>query len=434
MNWQTVYQSKLTDFDGLFNYFKSGMHLVTASTAAEPQRLLFELKKRVERWDNLTLFTEFSRTPHLIKDPKKLKHLRYWIGFISPEMRQMINQGQAGFVPLNNSMAPENFLLGILPVDIALIQVSPPDQRGFVSMGIAADYISCAVKKAKIILAQVNQQMPYTYGDTELPLSRITALVEYNEPLLEFHWPKPGQIENKIGKYVASLVPDGATLQLGNGKIPDAVLSYLGDKKDLGIHTEMFCDNLIPLVKKGVINGKRKKLDRGKIVAGFIMGSRKVYNFVNHNRQVLIKSWLYTNNVINIAKNDRVVSINSALEIDLSGQVNAESIGSFEFSATGGQLDFVRGSRLSKEGKTIIALPATAKGGTISRIVPNLSLGAAVTTPRHEVDYVITEYGIAQLRGKTLGQRARLLIGIAHPKFRKKMANAIQGINKWTIL
>lgn len=429
---KTLYDKKLTDFDGIFKYIKSGMHLVTSSTAAEPQKLVSELKKRIESWNNLALFNEFSRSPHLITEPNKLKHITHTTGFISPEMRDLVNKGKAAFTPTNNSMAPENFSLGIWHVDVVLLQVSPPNKKGFVSLGISSDYISAATKKAKIVLAQVNKHMPYTYGDSEIPLSKITALVEFDEPLMEFSWPKPGAVEKKIGKYIASLVPDGATLQLGNGKIPDAVLSHLGKKKDLGIHTEMFCDNIIPLVKKGVITGKRKNIDKGKIVSGFIMGTKKVYKFVDRNPHVLMKSWSYTNDGAIIAKNDRVISINSALQIDLAGQVNAESIGNYEFSSSGGQLDFVRGARLSKNGKTIIAFPSTAKGEKISRIVPYFPKGSVVTTPRHDIDYVVTEYGIARLRGKTLGERARLLTKLAHPKFKPVLKRAIQENKKWT--
>lgn len=423
----------LKSFDEIFQPIKSDMHLVTGIAAGEPQKLLSELKKRINNWKNLSLYHQLSLSPHLITNPGREKHLSYRVGFIGPGLREVVSNGRATFLPSHNSAVPANFLKGIWSVDAALIQTSPPNKNGYLSLGVSVDYLQAAVQKARIVLAQVNRHMPYTYGDSLIPLSKITAFVEYDETLLELRWRKPGPVEKKIGRFVAQLIPDGATLQMGNGVIPDAILSQLENKKDLGIHTEMFSDNLIPLVKKGVITGAKKKIDKGKIVAGFVVGTKKVYDFVHRNRKVELRSWLYTNDPFIIAKNDRVVSINSALQIDFSGQVAAESLGDYEFSGTGGQVDFVRGARLSKEGKSIIALPSTAKKGEISRIVPQLSPGTIVTTTRDDVDYIVTEYGIAELKGKSLGERARLLTSLAHPKFRTKLGKAIKkGKNKWS--
>lgn len=425
-------KNKKRDFDKLFSHIKSGMFLATGIAAGEPQKLLEEFKKRIKKWHGLRMYTQIPRNSHLVVEPGLNRHLFYNLGFISKELRDLVNRGEGTFMPSHNSLVPVNFINRVWPVDAVLIQTTPPDKHGNVSLGVSVDYIKPALTKAKIILAQINQHMPYTYGDSLIPLNRITAFIEHDEPLLELPFPKGGTVEKKIGKYIASLVPDGATLQLGNGAIPDAVLSELSNKKDLGIHSEMFSDNLIPLVEKGVITGARKNIDRGKIIAGFIMGTKKVYDFVHKNRKVLLKSWLYTNNIGKIAKNDRMISINSALEVDFTGQVSAESIGPYEFSGTGGQVDFVRGAQMSKEGKSIIAFKSTAKNDTVSRIVPYLSNGAIVTTTRHDVDYIVTEYGIAHLRGKSLSERARLLINISHPKFRKKYKKIIESTkNKW---
>lgn len=434
-NLNNRYKKLLTDFDGIFTKIKPGMHIVTGIAAGEPQKLLSEFKKRIKKWNNLSLYTQFSFLPDPIIEEGMEKHLKYKFGFISVKFRDFVNSGRATFMPSHNSNVPKNFLSGTWPVDVAIIQVSPPDKNGIVSLGVSVDYIEPALRKAKIVLAQVNKYMPYTLGDSQIPLSKITALVEYNEPLIEFNWTENGKVEDKIGKFVSSLIPNGATLQMGNGTIPDCILKHLGNKKDLGIHTEMFCDNLIPLIEKGIITGRKKKIDKGKIVTGFIVGTNKLYQYVSQNKKILFKNWLYTNDPYVIAKNDNFISINSAVEVDLCGQVAAESVGSYEFSGTGGQVDFIKGSRLSKGGKSIIALPSTAKKESISRIVPYLSQGAVVTTTRDDVDYVVTEYGIAELRGMSLGERARELLKISHPKFRLELEKIIgNGKNKWNII
>ncbi len=432
--WKRLYQKKLTGFEHIFDRVSNGMALAIPHAAGEPQRLTAELKNQIKRFKNLSVYSQISYSSSLINEPGSEKHLSYRVSFIGPELRKMISRGQATCLPSHNFFAAKNILSGRWPVDVALIQVSPPNSKGYVSLNVSVDYIIPAIKKAKYVLAQVNKYAPYTFGEGEIPLSKITSFIEHDEPLIEYSLPKPGPAEKRIGKFIASLVPDGATLQMGIGMIPDATLLELGTKKNLGIHTEMFSDSVIPLIKKGVINGRVKKIDKGKIVASFLMGTKKLYDFVDKNRMILMKTLIYTNDPFIIAKNDRVISINSALEVDFSGQVAAESIGPYEYSGTGGQVDFVRGALRSKEGKAIIAFPSTAKGGKISRIVPQLTPGAIVTTTRDDIDYVITEYGIAELRGKSIGQRARSLIKIAHPKFRSKLEKEIKGKNKWSFI
>lgn len=433
--WKRNYERKKISFDKIFSPIKSGMHIVTGIAAGEPQKLLSELKKRIDQWDNLTIYNQLSRSPHLVLEPGQERHLGYRLGFIGAELRETVNKGRATYLPTHNSVVAKNFASGFWPVDVAIIQITPPNKNGLVSLGVSVDYILPALRQAKYVLAQVNSYLPFTYGDAVIPLSVITSLVECDELLLNLPFPKGGAVEKKIGKFIAQLIPNGATLQMGNGAIPDAILSELKDKKDLGIHTEMFSDNLVLLVKKGMINGKKKTIDKGKIVTGFVVGTEKVYDFVDRNKDVILKSWLYTNDPYIISKNQNVISINSALQVDLSGQVVAASIGDYEYSGTGGQVDFVRAAQLSKGGKSIIAFPATAKNGAISRIVPTLSAGAIVTTSRDDVDYIATEYGVVQLRGKSLGQRARLLANIAHPKFRPGLLKIIKsGKNKWAFV
>ena len=304
-----------------------------------------------------------------------------------------------------------------------MIQVSPPGRHGRVSLGISVDVAPAAIETAKLVIAVMNRNMPYTYGDGEIDLDRINYLVEDDSPLEETHFALPNEIERAIGRNCAELVEDGSCLQLGIGAIPNAVLSQLSDRKDLGIHTEMFADGLLPLVEAGVVNGSRKRIDRGKIVASFLMGSRRVYDFVDRNPMVRMREAAYTNDPFRIARNPKVVAINSAIQIDLTGQVCADSLGMRMYSGVGGQLDFIYGASRSEGGRPIIAMPSrTTKG--VSKIVPVLDPGAGVVTPRSRVHFVATEYGIVDLYGKPLQQRARLLISIAHPECREELERA----------
>ena len=343
--------------------------------------------------------------------------------FIGDNMRRQVQRGAADYIPVSLHETQQLIRRGVVGCDAAFIQVSPPGRHGRVSLGISVDIGPAAIETAKYVVAVVNPNMPYTYGDGEIELSRIDCLVEDDSPLEETVFPLPDEIERAIGRHCAELVEDGSCLQLGIGAIPNAVLSQLSDRKDLGVHTEMFADGLLPLVEAGVVNGARKKIDRGKIVASFLMGSRRVFEFADRNRMVRMREVAYTNDPFRIARNPKVVAINSAIQIDLTGQVCADSLGTRMYSGVGGQLDFVYGASRSEGGKPVIAMPSrTAKG--ISKIVPVLDAGAGVVTPRSRVHYVVTEYGAVDLYGKPLQERARLLISIAHPDCREELEKA----------
>ena len=309
-----------------------------------------------------------------------------------------------------------------MPVDVALIQVTPPDEHGYCSLGVSVDYTKPAAEAAKTVIAQVNDRMPRTMGESFIHVTEIDCFVEHSAPIIELGAPKIGDVERAIGENCASLISDGDTLQLGIGAIPDAVLLFLKDKKDLGIHSEMFSDGVVELVEAGVVTNKKKTFHPGKMVVTFLMGSKKLYDFVNNNPTVEMYPVDYVNDPVVIMKNDNIVSINSCVQADLMGQVCSESIGLTQISGVGGQVDFVRGAMMAKNGKSIIAMPSTAGKGKFSKIVPLLDEGAAVTTSRNDVDYIVTEYGIAALRGKTLRERAKALIQIAHPDFREGLA------------
>lgn len=344
--------------------------------------------------------------------------------FVGANVRKAVNEGRGDYVPVFLSEVPYLFRNGIMPLDVALIHVSPPDKHGYCSLGVSVEATVAAVQTAGYVIAQVNPNMPRTLGDGQIHVDSIDVLVEVEDELPEQLVPEPDATELKIGQYCASLIEDGATLQMGIGAIPNAVLKSLTGHRDLGVHTEMFSDGVIDLVEKGVINGKMKKIHPGKIVSGFVMGSRKTYDFVNDNPSVAMLDIAYINDTAVIRRNPKVTAINSAVEVDLTGQVCADSIGTYHYSGVGGQMDFIRGASLSPGGKPIIALPSTTKKG-ISRIVPFLKEGAGVVTTRAHMHYVVTEYGIANLYGKNLGQRAKLLVDIAHPDHQEELERSV---------
>jgi len=344
--------------------------------------------------------------------------------FVSENVRDAVNHGRGDYIPVFLSEIPRLFDQKILPLDVALVHVSPPDKHGFCSLGVSVDIARSAVNNAKYVIAQVNPQMPRTHGDALIPLHKINKLVEANMPLPEVNYAaRATEVEKTIGRYIAEMVEDGATLQMGIGAIPDSVLNSLTNHKNLGIHTEMMSDGIIPLVESGVINNSLKKKHRGKIATGFVIGSRKLYDFIDDNPQVVMLSSDYVNDVTVIRQNPKVTAINSAIEIDITGQVVSDSIGTYQFSGVGGQMDFIRGAALSEGGKPIIALPSVTKKG-ISRIVPFLNPGGGVVTTRAHMHYVVTEYGVAYLYGKNLRQRAEALIAIAHPDHREELSKA----------
>lgn len=338
--------------------------------------------------------------------------------FVGANMRRQMNEGYGDYVPVFLSDISFLFQRNVLPVDVALVQVSPPDKHGYCTLGPSVDVSLSAVKQARYVIAQCNPNVPRTHGDGVVHIDDIDALVEVEDPIHEVHMKPISPEEQKIGEFIAEMIEDGATLQMGIGSIPNAVLNALGNHKNIGIHTEMFSDGVIPLVEKGVINGSQKKLLPHKLTACFVMGSQKVYDFIDDNPIVAMKETSYTNDVSNIRLNPKVVAINSAIELDITGQVCADTIGSYHYSGVGGQVDFLRGAALSEGGKPIIAMQSVTRRGE-SKIVPFLKQGANVTTTRAHVHYVVTEYGVANLFGKNLRQRTKALIGIAHPDHRE---------------
>jgi acyl-CoA hydrolase len=341
--------------------------------------------------------------------------------FLGANVRAAVAAGRADYTPIFLSEIEDLFVTGALPLDVVLMQVSPPDKHGFVSLGTTVDCTMTAVQCASRIIAEVNDRMPRTHGETFIHVSRIAAFVETSRPLLEFRTEPFSELHLRVARNVASLIPDGATLQTGIGGIPEAVLTCLDDKKDLGIHTEMCPDGVIELIESGVVNGLRKTLHRGKAVLAFVLGTRRLFDFLHDNPIFEFRPIYHTNDPFVIARNDKMVAINSALQIDLTGQVCADSLGIKPYSGFGGQLDFIRGAARSHGGVPIIALPSTALEDRVSRIVPVLEPGAGVVTSRADVHYVVTEHGIAYLHGKTLRERAEALIAIADPRFRAEL-------------
>jgi acyl-CoA hydrolase/GNAT superfamily N-acetyltransferase len=420
-DWKEIYKDKVTTAEKAVRKVRSGRRVFIGSGAAEPQLLVSALAERgTELADTqITHILTLGTAPYT--DPRLKDGFRHNALFIGPNVRGAVAEGRADFTPVFLSEVPRLFRRGKLPIDVALIQVSPPDEHGYCSYGVSVDVTKAGAESARYIVAEVNPNMPRTLGDCFIHVSRIHALVPSDESILEAPAGEMDEVAQRIGQHIADLIQDGSTLQLGIGTIPDAVLSCLGDKKDLGIHTEMFSDGVIELVEKGVINGSRKNIHKGKIVASFVIGTRRLYDFIDNNPMCEFHPSEFTNDPFRIAQNDRVVAINSDLQVDLTGQVCADSLGSYFYSGIGGQVDFIRGASRSHEGRPIIALPSTAAGGKISRIAPTLTEGAGVVTSRGDVHYVVTEYGIADLHGKTIRERAMALIHIAHPDHRDRL-------------
>ncbi len=392
--------------------------------AATPHYLI---KKMVERADELwgvELISMSLQGEALFADKKYAENFRINSLFVSQNVREAVNDGRGDYVPVFLSEIPNLFRRKILPIDVALVQVSPPDRHGYCSLGVSVDIAASAVKEAKYVIAQVNPRMPRTMGDGIVKIDFFDALVYHEQELPEIISTQPiSEIAMRIGVHCAELIEDGATIQAGIGSIPDAVLANLTNHKELGVHTEMFTDAILPLVEKGVITNEHKKKYRGKIATGFLLGSRKLYDFVDDNSSVVVLSIDYVNDASVIRINPKATAINSAIEVDITGQVCSDSIGTYHYSGVGGQIDFMRGAALSEGGKPIIALPSTTLKGT-SRIVSMLKSGAGVVTTRAHAHYIVTEYGVAYLYGKNLRQRAKALIEIAHPNHREALEKA----------
>ena len=424
MKWQDIYEQRKMSPEEAVRLIHSGDRVVIGHAVGVPLAITDVMVEHRKDYKDVEIIQMVSQGNAKFCEPGTEGHFRLNSLFVGAQSRPAVKEGRGDFTPCCFSDVPS--LLRELTVDAAVIQVSPPDRHGYVSCGVSVDYTLPADKCAKTVIAQVNRRMPRTLGDTCLHVSEIDCFVEIDHPVLEIPLPKIGEAEKAIGENCAKLVRDGDTLQLGIGAIPDAVLLFLKDKKDLGIHSEMISDGVVELIENGVITNARKNLHPGKSVVSFLMGTKRLYDYADDNPAVAMYPVDYVNDPYVVGKNDNLVSINSCVQVDFMGQVAAESVGTTQISGIGGQMDFIRGARLSKGGRAVIAIASTAAGGKISKIVPFLDQGAAVTTSRTDVDYIVTEYGIAHLRGKTLKDRARALISIAHPKFREELAEAFE--------
>lgn len=426
MNWRDLYKTKLSTPEQAIRAIKNNDRVVLGHAAAVPVDTLQALVANKENYHNVEIAHMYCLGEGAYMLPEMHGHFRHNAVFVGGNARLAIDENRADYTPCFFHEIPGLFTEGPLHPDVAIVQLSLPNMEGFCSFGVSTDYTKPAAHAAKIVIAEINDQMPFIGGDNLMHISDIDYIIETSNPLYELPAPRIGETELAIGRHCASLVEDGSTLQLGIGSIPDAVLKSLGDKKQLGIHTEMFSDGVVELVEKGVITGEKKTLHKGKLVATFLMGSRRLYDFVNNNSDVIMYPADYVNDPYIISRNYKMVSINSCVEIDLMGQVVSESIGTKQISGVGGQVDYVRGACMARDGISMMAMPSTAAGGKVSRIVPFLGQGAAVTTSRNDVRYVVTEFGIAQLWGKTLKQRAESLIEIAHPNFREELSEATE--------
>ncbi|HYL12042.1 MAG TPA: acetyl-CoA hydrolase/transferase C-terminal domain-containing protein [Terriglobales bacterium] len=421
MSWEIEYKKKLRTPEEALRCVQSGMRVYIHPGCAEPEVLVKALIARAPAVEEVEIVHLMTMGDAGYIAPELEGHFRHNAIFIGGNVREAVNEGRADYTPVYLSEVENLFETGAMPLDVALIQVSPPDAHGFCSFGVGVDTTLTAAKCARYVVAQVNDQMPRTYGDSFIHVNQLDVVVETSQPLCELKKLVITDLHVAIARNVAGLIEDGSVIQTGIGGIPDAVLPFLMDRKDLGVHTELVSDSVIPLIEAGVINGERKNFKPRKIIVGFVLGSKKLFDFVDNNPIFEFHPNAYTNDPGLIARNDKMVAINSALQIDLTGQVCSDSIGTYFYSGIGGQVDFLRGSSRAKGGKPIIALSSTAKGGTVSRIAPMLSPGAGVVTSRGLIRYVVTEYGVAYLHGKSIRERAKALIEVAHPKFREEL-------------
>lgn len=422
-----LYKNKVVSAEDAVKIIKSGDNIIVQPGCAVPLKLIDAMVERKDELFDVNIYHMLVVGDLPYTKPGMEKHFKHKAFFMGKNTRTAINEGRAEFIPIFLSEVHLLFKKGKIKSDIALIHVSQPDEHGFCSFGVDVGNIKTPAELSKTVIAQVNTNMPRSLGDSFIHINKIDYIVENNEPIRELPQVDPNssseilKIYDTIGEKIAGLIEDGSTLQMGIGAIPDSMMKYLMQKNDLGIHTEMFSDGLVDLVEMGVVNGEKKSLHPGKIIVGFVLGTKKTYNFIDNNPVVEFHRQEYVNDPFIIAKNNKMIAVNSAIEIDLTGQVCADSIGTKLFSGIGGQVDFVRGAARSEEGKPIIALPSITKDGKISRIVPMLNPGAGVVTSRGDVHYVVTEYGIAYLFGKSIRERARALIEITHPKFRDEL-------------
>ena len=429
MSWKEQYRQKVVSAAEAVQAVKSGDRIFLTGNCSVPTEIRSALVDRAEELEDVEINQALTIGSADYVSPEMAGHLRVNTMFISHNTREAVQNGRADFTPVLLSEFPLLFKDNILPVNVAFVHLSPPDEHGFCSFGVEVGLSKSPAESAEIIIAEVNEQMPRTLGDSFIHVSAIDYIVPVNYPLPELPMGggKPSEKVEKIARYIAELIPDEATMQMGIGAIPDAVLNHLFDKKDLGIHTELFSDGVIDLVEAGVLTNNKKTLHPGKIIAGFILGTERLYKWVHNNPLIEFLRTEYVNDPFVVAQNRRMVAINSAIEVDLTGQICADSIGTKLYSGVGGQLDFIYGASRSEGGVPIIALPSTAK--EFSRIVPTLKQGAGVITTRNHVHYVVTEYGIADLYGKTVRERAQALINVAHPKFRDQLTLEAKELN-----
>src|SRR6266581_2223525 len=419
MSWEFDYKEKLRTPDEALGHVQSGMRVYIQPGCAEPETLVEALIRRAPFVQEVEIVHMMTMGAAAYVAPEMAGHFRHNAMFIGGNVREAINDGRADYTPINLSEIEELFESGDMPLDVALLELSPPDSHGFCSFGVGVDMSLTAAKCARYVIAQINDHMPRTYGDSFIHATELDAVVESSRPLCCMKPPQITDMHVAVARNVAGLIENRAVLQTGIGGIPDAVLPFLMDRKDLGIHSELVSNGVIPLIEAGVITGAQKNFKPRKIILGFALGSKNLFDYVDNNPIFEFHPTAYTNDPALIARNDKMVAINSALQVDITGQVCSDSIGTYFYSGIGGQVDFLRGASRAKGGKPIIALPSTAKGGTVSRITPMLLPGAGVVTSRGLIRYVATEYGVAYLHGKSIRERAKALIEIAHPQFRE---------------
>lgn len=426
MGWQQYYKDRLTTCEEAVKKIKSGDRIAIGHSVGEPTMLIDAMVANKDSYRDVEITHMICMGKGEYCKPEMQPHFRHNSLFVGGIARNTIHEGRGDYTPCYFSEIPKLFRDGYLPLDVALVQVTRPDAHGFVSLGVSVDYTKQAIESAKLVIAEVNDQMPRTHGESFVHVSNFDVFVEVSHPLIELQPPVVTDTEKAIGEHCASLIEDGATLQLGIGSLPDAILGFLTEKKDIGIHSEMISDGVMKLIEAGVINNSRKTIHNGKAVITFIMGTKKLYDFIDDNPMIYMAPVDYVNNPYIISQNHKMVSINACVQVDLMGQVVSESIGLKQISAVGGQVDFVRGANLAPGGKAIIAMPSTLNDGKLSKIVPLLDPGAAVTTNRNDVSYIVTEFGIAKLKGKSLRERAKALIAIAHPDFREQLGEEFE--------
>jgi acyl-CoA hydrolase len=429
-NWSARHRAKIGSAEEAVAGIASGQRVFVHTASAVPRVLIDALVARAGdlRDVRITHLHTAGEAPYVA--PNMRRSFTHEALFVGPNVREAVNDGQADYIPMFLSEIPAALRSGLLATDVVLLNVSPPDRHGYCSLGTSVDCMLAALATAKHVVAQINHAMPRTHGSGFIHVDRIDRAVEVDMPPFEVPPEEPSEVERRIGEHVASLIPDGATMQMGIGTIPNAVLAALGNHSDLGVHTEMFSDGVVELVERGVITGRRNPLNPGKIVSAFLMGSKRLYDFVDDNPMVQLFPVDYTNDTAIIRRNYRMVAVNSAIEVDLTGQVCACSIGDRIYSGIGGQVDFMRGAVLCPDGVAILALPSTGAGGKFSRIVSHLKPGAMLTLSQGHVHFIVTEYGIADLYAKSLRERARALIDIAHPDFREELERVARGLNR----